>query len=131
MIPCIAGGRSHVSHVLHTVDGLFQRSDNTFLKGFRTGTIVSGAHHDGGRRNVGILLNGQGEQSDDAQNDNRNGDDCRKNGAFYKSSEVHILSVKNYHSFVLGWTEVPSRSKPTPSATIVSPTFKPLSTIYS
>ena len=51
--------------------------------GFETPVIIDsiadllerGAHHDGGRRNVGILLNGQGEQSDDAQNDNRNGDD--------------------------------------------------------
>ena len=54
-----------------TVDGHSSNGAITlFWRVSRTGTIVSGAHRDGGRRNVGILLNGQGG-TDDAQNDNR------------------------------------------------------------
>ena len=69
----ITGGRSHVSHVFHTVYSLFQRSDNTLLKSFGARTVVGGTHHDGRRRNIRILLHRERKQTDDTQNDNRDG----------------------------------------------------------
>ena len=87
----ITGGRSHVSHVFHTVYSLFQRSDYTLLKSFGACTVVGGAHHDGRRRNIRILLHRERKQTDDAQNDNRDGDDRRKNRAFYKCSKIHKI----------------------------------------
>ena len=73
----IGGGGSHVGHVFHSVDRLFQRRNNTLLQCFRTGAIIGGTHHNGRRSNIRILLNGQSEQPDDTHYDNRDRDDCR------------------------------------------------------
>ena len=71
----IRSRRGHISHVFHTVDGLFQRSNHTFLQSLCTGAEIAGGDHNSWRRNIRILFYGQGEQSDDADNDNRYGDD--------------------------------------------------------
>ena len=57
-----AGG--HVGHVLHTVDGLFERYDDRLLNRFGAGSRIGGAHHDRRGRDVGILLDGQCRQTD-------------------------------------------------------------------
>ena len=59
---CGAGG--HVGHVLHTVDGLFERYDDRLLNRFGAGSRIGGAHHDRRGRDVGILLDGQCRQTD-------------------------------------------------------------------
>ena len=82
----VAGGRGHVGHVLHTVDGLFQRSNHTFLQGFGTSTVVVGHHHHRRRRNVRILFDGQRKQPDDAQDNDGHRDDRRQDGTFDKCS---------------------------------------------
>ena len=80
-----------VHHVLDAVDGLLERHDHRFLDGFGARTGVRGADRDRGRRNVGILLHGQGRQTDQTGDDDQNGDDRRQDGPFDEMLECHGL----------------------------------------
>ncbi len=73
----IGGRRGHVSHIFHTINYFFQRRNHTLLQSLCAGTKITGTHHNGGRSNIGILFDGQREQSDDPDNDNRYRDDSR------------------------------------------------------
>ena len=55
---------SHVEHVLHAVDGFLQRDNDRFLHRLCIGTGISGRHHDGRWRDVGILFHRKPRQSD-------------------------------------------------------------------
>lgn len=52
----VAGGRSHVSHVLYSVDGFFQWHDDTFLNRFGIGAAIGRGNSDGRRCDVRILF---------------------------------------------------------------------------
>ena len=62
--PGIGGGRADVHHVLHTVDTLFQRHDDTVQYGFGIGTGVVGADVHCGRCNIRILFHRQRKERD-------------------------------------------------------------------
>ena len=50
--------RSHVHHVLDTVDLLLERSDHAVEHGLRIGSLITRVHPDGRRRDIGVLRNG-------------------------------------------------------------------------
>ena len=108
----------HVGHVLHAVDGLFQRDYHGFLHCLCIGTGIGGEHVDSRRRNVGILLHGEGFHGDNSHQDNHHGDNARKHRAVYEEAQVHGATV-------LGVTFIPSFTCPTPSAMMVSPMDNP------
>ena len=81
----VGGRRGHVGHALHTVDLLLQRSQYRLLHGLCIGTLVECLHHHGWWRNVGILLNGQRHQTQQAQDDRQHGNHRREHWAFDKS----------------------------------------------
>ena len=56
--------RSHVGHVLHAVDGLFERYDDRLLDRFGAGARIRGAHHDRRGSDVRILLDRQRRKTD-------------------------------------------------------------------
>ena len=88
-----AGGRrAHVVHAFHTVDALLQGCQHGVLHRLGVGTRIAGEDHDGGRRNIGILLNGQRGQADETQNDDEDGNHRRQHWPFDKCCKCHTLS---------------------------------------
>ena len=74
----IARRRLHVSHALHTIDGLLQRRHHTLLNRFRTCTRIRCPHVDGWRRDVGIFLHRQRSKRNHAQRHDEHADDDRE-----------------------------------------------------
>ena len=70
----IRSRRAHVVHVLDTVDGLLERGDHRVEHGLRIGTLIGCGNLNGGRGNVRILGDGQGDQAQEAEQDDENGD---------------------------------------------------------
>src|SRR5699024_8520955 len=54
----VGGGGSHVAHVLHAVDGLFQRDDHAVHHHVGVGASVGGLHEHAGRGDVRVTLDG-------------------------------------------------------------------------
>ena len=109
--------RRHIHHALHAVDGLLEGHHHTSLHRLGIGARIVGVDANGGRRNLGKLLQRKACEADDAQEHHQHGDDARQNGPVDECPYLHIVT--------------PSFSSPAPSATIVSPTCSPSSTIYS
>ena len=59
----IRGGRTHVHHVLNTIDLILQRRNHTIQYGLRVSTRISGSHRYGWRGDIRILGNRQGNQA--------------------------------------------------------------------
>ena len=73
----VGGAGGHIRHVLHSVDGLFERGDDTLLQRLRAGSEVAGGDHDGWRGDIRVLFDGQRKQPDDPDHDDGDGDNGR------------------------------------------------------
>jgi len=113
---------SHIGHVLHSVDGFFQRGYHCLLHGFGVCTRIGCKYVDGRRCDVGVLFHRQGKHGNHTQQYDYHRDNARKHRAVYKKSQVHFASF-------LGVMLIPSFTSPTPSAIMVSPTESPSLTI--
>ena len=109
--------RRHIHHALHTVDGLLEGHHHTPLHRLGIGTRVVGVDTHSGWRDLRKLLQSEACEADDAQEHHQHGDDARQDRSVDECPYLHIVT--------------PSFSSPAPSATIVSPTCSPSSTIYS
>ena len=92
--------RRNIGHVLHTVDGLLKRYDDTLLHGFGIRPGIGGCHLDRRRRDVRELLDRQFDKSNKTQQQYRHRDDDRKDRTFYKCLDYHtlaLLSVLQFH----------------------------------
>ena len=124
----VGRGRLHVGHVLDAVDGFLQGHDDAALHGLGVGAGIVRHHHDGRGRDVGIALDGKGQQSDDPADDQEDGNDRREDGAVDEGLYVHCSAALMTFLMLTG---APSRSRPTPAATMVSPGASPPWTTYS
>ena len=87
----VGGLRSHVGHVLHTIDALLKRRNNGVQHRLCIGTSIGGLHRNGRRRNIGVLLDRQRNDSDDTQQHEEDGDHRREHRALYKVCKCHLL----------------------------------------
>ena len=69
---CIGGRGSHIHHVLHAVETLLQRDDDTLLDCFRIRTCVVGTHADRRRSYLRELFDGQLQKANQPQHNNEN-----------------------------------------------------------
>ena len=76
--------RGHISHVLHTVDTLLQRSNDRVQHRLGICTRIGSSYRDGRRRDIRILLDRQRYQADNTQQDEEDGNHRRKYRALYK-----------------------------------------------
>jgi len=86
----IGGGRADVHHVLHTVDALLQRHDDTVQYGFGICTGVVGADVHRGRRNVRILFHRQRKERDKPYHQNQYGYGDSHHRPLYKYISFHL-----------------------------------------
>ena len=86
----IGGGRADVHHVLHTVDALLQRHDDTVQHGFGIGAGVVGTDIYRRRRNVRILFHRQRKERNEPYHQNQYGDGDSHHRPFYKYVSFHL-----------------------------------------
>ena len=85
------GGRRDVVHAFHTVDAFFQRRDDGVLHRLGVSTRVTGPYGNGRRCYIGVLLDRQRHQPDEAQQDYQDGDHRREHRSFDKGCKSHIF----------------------------------------
>lgn len=119
----------HVHHVLHAVERLLQRYDDTLLYGLGIGTGIGGRNADGRGCDFGELLDGQLRKTDEPHDKNHHRDDSGQNGPFDKGADGHRAALFSDSSPAAGVICIPSCSSPAPSATMTSPTSSPDSTM--
>src|SRR3546814_1470270 len=83
-----------VEHVLYAVDPLLQRRRDGGGHGLGVGAGIAGAHHDAGRRDLGILRHRKLAVGDQADDDQHRREDRRKNRPLDEEmGQAHELSL--------------------------------------
>ena len=83
------GGGAHVEHVLDAVDGVFQRRSNRLLDDLGAGTGVDRRDADNGRRDLGVLRDGQGARRSQARDDDEQREHSREDRSVDEEAGEH------------------------------------------